>query len=81
MTDMPPDGMDTGSQIGQRVHLHMGEVAGHAARALCDYCGLTNPEDYNIACLITDLGHFCDREGLDFRRLVRRAREQWEKER
>jgi hypothetical protein len=49
--------------------------------AICDYSGACNPDDFNVADLITDLGHFCDRENHNFRAVLRRALRNWEAER
>lgn len=45
------------------------------------YSGVCNRDDHNIANLITDLTHFCDREGHNFRGIIRRAMRNWEAER
>lgn len=56
-------------------------IAERAGEALAEHSGVTNPDDHNVSGLITDLGHFCDREGCDFRALVQAALRQWEEER
>ena len=58
-----------------------GEYAERAAITVCDYSGACNPDDHNIADLIADLGHFSDREGHNFRAVLRRAIRHWETER
>jgi len=35
--------------------------------------GACNGDDHDIADLVTDIGHFCDREGHNLRAIVRRA--------
>ena len=64
-----------------RKSLANGEIAERAASAVCTYAGVCNPEDYNISDLIADLGHASDREGHDFRELLRVAITHWEAER
>jgi hypothetical protein len=64
-----------------RESLTNGQIAERAAEGICQYTGLANPEDYNIADLITDIGLFCDREGHSFRAVLRRAVRHWEGER
>ena len=50
-----------------------GEYAERGALAVCDYAGVCNPDDRDIANLIADIGRFSDREGHNFRAIVRRA--------
>lgn len=50
-----------------------GEYAEHGAITICDYSGVCNPDDFNIADPITELGHFCDLEGHNFWAIIRRA--------
>ena len=57
------------------------KVAERAASAVCEYTGICNPDEFNVADMITDVGHFCDREGHDFRALLRLAVVHWEEER
>jgi len=66
---------------GGRSPFTNGQIAERAAVAICDYTGVCNPQDHDIADLIADFGHFCDREGHDFRSLVRSAINHWEAER
>ena len=58
-----------------------GEYAERGALALCDYSGACNPDEFNIADLMTDIAHFSDREGHNFLAIVRRAIRNWEAER
>jgi hypothetical protein len=58
-----------------------GEIAERAASAVCEYTGISNPDEFNISDVITDIGHFCDREGHDFRVVLRTAVAHWEAER
>jgi hypothetical protein len=64
-----------------RESLTNGQIAERAATMICEYTGVANPDDYNIADLITDIGHICDRDGYNFRAVVRRAVRHWEAER
>ncbi len=58
-----------------------GEYAGRGAIAVCDYSGVCNADEFNIADLVTDLGHFCDHEGHNLRAILRRAITNWEAQR
>ena len=58
-----------------------GEIAERAAALVCEYAAVCNPDDYNLTDLITDVGHLCDREGHDFRSILRNAINHWEAER
>ncbi len=58
-----------------------GDYAERGSITLCDYSGVTNPDERNIADLIADLGHFSDREDHNSRAIIRRALRHWETER
>jgi hypothetical protein len=64
-----------------RESLTNGEYAERGDNTVCDYSGVCNPDDFNIADLITDICHFCDREGHNIRAIIRRAIGNWEGER
>ena len=67
--------------VAGRESLTNGEHAERGANTVCDYSGACNPEDFDIADLINDIGHFCDREGHNFRAIIRRAIRNWHAER
>lgn len=58
-----------------------GEMAERVSNAVCEYTGICNPDEFNIADVIADIGHLCDREGHDFRAVLRAATTHWEAER
>jgi len=64
-----------------RESLTNGEHAKRGALAVCDYASACNPDDHNIADLITDIAHFSDREGRNVLAIIRRAIRNWEAER
>ncbi len=66
--------------IEGRETMSIGEYVERGAIAVCDYSSLCNPDEFGVADLLTDLGHLCDREGHNFRVILRRAVRNWEAE-
>jgi hypothetical protein len=67
--------------MGGRENMTNGQYAERGATIVWDYAGVCNPDEFNLADLLTDVGHFADREGFNYRAVLRRAMRNWTTER
>ena len=74
LTNGLPDGLTNGARAEQAECgvLAASEARGEGGQELCEDA---------IRDLLADLGHLCDREGLDFVKLVETAKKDWRIER
>ena len=65
--------------------LNNGQRAKGAAVAVKAYCTHHSEQEHdklsNVSDIIADLGHFCDREGVDFHEALRIGQRDWNLER